>query len=149
MLVNARYLTTAPLLIIFEQLLNYGDKKMNLHQNHDDRCNSGCNGTGTVDAVRADLPAARRIQELADLFKALGDATRLRLLLALSLRELCVCELAEAIGMSVSAVSHQLRYLRAARIVKYRRAGKLALYSLDDEHVATLLCNGLDHVVET
>jgi ArsR family transcriptional regulator len=76
----------------------------------------------------------------------MGDPTRVRLIYALAQRELCVCDLAAVLGLSVSAVSHQLRLLRGLRLVKYRREGRLAYYSLDDEHVDTLLRQGLEHV---
>ncbi|WP_296768326.1 metalloregulator ArsR/SmtB family transcription factor [Selenomonas sp.] len=86
---------------------------------------------------------------LADLFKVLGDKTRIKLLSLLATeKELCVCDIAEALQMGQSAISHQLRVLRAARLVKFRKAGKEAFYSLDDDHVLTLMHQGLDHVRE-
>lgn len=86
---------------------------------------------------------------LADLFKVLGDKTRIKLLSLLAAEnELCVCDIAEALQMGQSAISHQLRVLRAARLVKFRKAGKEAFYSLDDDHVLTLMHQGLDHVRE-
>lgn len=85
---------------------------------------------------------------LAELFKALGDYTRVRILYALSEKELCVCALAEILEMSQSATSHQLRLLRAARLVRYRKDGKNVYYALDDDHVANLLKQGLEHVRE-
>jgi len=87
--------------------------------------------------------------ELADLFKILGDKTRIKLLSLLAAEdELCVCDIAESLQMGQSAISHQLRVLRAARLVKFRKAGKEAFYSLDDDHVLTLMLQGLDHVRE-
>ena len=87
--------------------------------------------------------------ELADLFKVLGDKTRIKLLSLLAAEdELCVCDIAESLRMGQSAISHQLRVLRAARLVKFRKAGKEAFYSLDDDHVLTLMLQGLDHVRE-
>jgi DNA-binding transcriptional ArsR family regulator len=83
---------------------------------------------------------------LADIFKVLGDLTRVRILKALSIEELCVCDLAAVLDLTQSAVSHQLRLLRAARLVKYRKAGKVVYYSLDDDHVKTLFAQGLEHV---
>ncbi len=85
---------------------------------------------------------------VAETFKVLGDPTRVGILLALSERELCVCDLAEIFDVSPSAVSHQLRLLRAYRIVRCRREGKLAFYSLDDEHVRALFDEALRHVAE-
>ena len=85
---------------------------------------------------------------LADLFKILGDKTRIKLLSLLAEEyELCVCDIAESLQMGQSAISHQLRVLRAARLVKFRKAGKEAFYSLDDDHVVTLMQQGLDHVL--
>lgn len=98
--------------------------------------------------VRSELPKSREIAALAEFFKAFGDPTRLRILLALASNELCVCDLAELLGVSQSAVSHQLRLLRAARIVRFRREGKMAIYALDDEHVRQLLAAGLEHARE-
>lgn len=83
---------------------------------------------------------------LAETFKVLGEPTRINILSALAGRELCVCELAAALHMNSSAVSHQLRILRNARLVKWRRDGKMAYYSLDDHHVLTLFEQGLEHV---
>jgi ArsR family transcriptional regulator, lead/cadmium/zinc/bismuth-responsive transcriptional repressor len=83
---------------------------------------------------------------LAEIFKAMGDGTRLKILHALSKEELCVCDLVEVLGITQSAVSHQLRILRNLRLVKFRKAGKMACYSLDDGHVAALLAQGLNHL---
>lgn len=85
---------------------------------------------------------------LADIFKVLGDPTRVRILDVLSRGELCVCHLAQTLGLTESAVSHQLRLLRNTRIVRSRRAGRLIYYSLDDRHVLTLFRQGLRHVEE-
>jgi len=86
---------------------------------------------------------------MAATFKVLGDPTRIRILDALSREELCVCDLALLLGTSSSAISHQLRVLRDARLVKYRKEGKMAFYSLDDNHVLTLFEQGLEHVGHT
>jgi ArsR family transcriptional regulator len=102
-----------------------------------------------VDSVRGKLKGQETLFDLAELFKALGDSTRIRILHTLSHGdELCVCDLAALIGMSQSAVSHQLRLLRIARLVKHRKSGKMVYYSLDDEHVKKLVELGLDHVEE-
>jgi ArsR family transcriptional regulator, lead/cadmium/zinc/bismuth-responsive transcriptional repressor len=85
---------------------------------------------------------------LADIFKVLGDPTRVRILDVLSRGELCVCHLAQTLGLTESAVSHQLRLLRNTRIVRARRDGRLIYYSLDDRHVLTLFRQGLRHVEE-
>lgn len=101
-----------------------------------------------VDRVRDKMPEDETISRLADIFKALADPTRARILYALTLEELCVCDLATLTGMTSSAVSHQLRLLRASRLVRFRRVGKMALYSLDDDHVRHLLAEGLCHARE-
>jgi len=85
---------------------------------------------------------------LAESFAVLGDATRVKLISALMSSELCVCDLAALLNLSQSAVSHQLRLLRAMRLVKYRREGRMVYYSLDDEHIEALFTQGLDHVAE-
>ena len=88
-------------------------------------------------------------KQLAEVFKELGDQTRIKILSLLAAEEeLCVCDIAEALEMGQSAISHQLRVLRTARLVKFRKDGKEALYSLDDHHVLTLMAQGLEHVQE-
>lgn len=102
-----------------------------------------------VDAVRdarRDLPPPQTVVGLVELFGALGDATRLRIVSALAARELCVCDLAAAIGQSDSAVSHQLRVLRKLGLVRSRRDGRRVYYALDDDHVSTLYAQAIDHV---
>lgn len=94
------------------------------------------------------IPEAAVIQNLADLFKALGDPTRLRIVTALVAVELCVCDLSAVCGLSESAISHQLRILRNLRIVKYRREGKIVYYRLDDSHVEALVRQSLEHIIE-
>lgn len=100
-----------------------------------------------VEAARAEVEGAP-VEALAETFKILGDPTRVGILLALSACELCVCDLAELFRVTPSAVSHQLRLLRAHRLVRPRRDGKLVYYRLDDEHVRTLFAEGLRHVGE-
>jgi ArsR family transcriptional regulator, lead/cadmium/zinc/bismuth-responsive transcriptional repressor len=88
------------------------------------------------------------VQALADTFRILGDPTRVRIVDALSEGELCVCDIAERVGMSESAVSHQLRLMRSMRIVRGRREGRCVYYTLDDQHVLSLFQQGLRHVTE-
>lgn len=83
---------------------------------------------------------------LAEFFKVLGDSTRIKILYALSVNEMCVCDISNLLNISQSAVSHQLRVLRTARLVKYRKEGKVVYYSLDDEHVENVFRQGLDHI---
>jgi DNA-binding transcriptional ArsR family regulator len=82
---------------------------------------------------------------LSEIFKTMGDPTRLKIIQALSTGEMCVCDIAAALGMEHSAISHQLRVLRNMRVVKFRKEGKEAIYSLDDEHVLRLFNEGLEH----
>ena len=93
-------------------------------------------------------PADEVLYKLADLYKVFGDPTRIRILYALSSGELCVCDIAEVLGMTQSAISHQLRVLKQTALVKFRREGKTVYYSLADGHIATILAQGLDHVQE-
>jgi ArsR family transcriptional regulator, lead/cadmium/zinc/bismuth-responsive transcriptional repressor len=99
-------------------------------------------------AVQARLLTDRSVQSIADVFRLLGDPTRVRLVDALTHGERCVCDLAALVGLTESAVSHQLRLLRAARLVRVRRAGRLAFYSLDDHHVVGLVHDTRRHVEE-
>lgn len=101
-----------------------------------------------VERVRAQLPEEDPVYEVAELFKVLGDSTRTRIICALSISELCVCDLSTLLNMSQSAISHQLRILKQGRIVKNRRAGKVVYYSLDDEHIKSLFSIAFDHVME-
>ena len=94
------------------------------------------------------MPDEEVLYRLADLFKVFGDPTRIRILYALSTGELCVCDIAQLLGMTQSAISHQLRVLKQMSLVKFRREGKTVYYSLADAHVATILAQGLDHVQE-
>ncbi len=97
-------------------------------------------------AVQATMPNEDLLYDLADFFKVLGDSTRVRILMALDVSELCVCDLADALSMTKSAVSHQLRALRQARLVRYRKEGKNVFYSLDDEHVRAVIEMALVHL---
>lgn len=92
------------------------------------------------------MPTQQEMETAAELFKMFGDPTRLKLLAALLGQEMCVCDLSELLGLSQSAVSHQLRLLRTSRLVKNRREGKSVYYSLDDDHVSTILAQGMEHV---
>ena len=94
------------------------------------------------------MPDSDTLFEVAELFKLFGDATRVKILWSLSQHELCVCDLAQLIGMNQSAVSHQLRILKQGRLVKSRREGKSIFYSLADSHVETVLAQGMEHISE-
>ena len=93
-------------------------------------------------------PSTEQLMALSDLFKVFGDNTRVRILFALAQEEFCVNDLAAALDMTQSAISHQLQILKHARLVKNRRDGKSILYSLDDEHVRSILTQGMEHIQE-
>ncbi len=109
-------------------------------------CEELCEHSKTIRVAKKELIPARRAQQVSELFKNLGDATRVKMLHTLSKRELCVCDISAVIQMSQSAVSHQLRVLRDARLLKYRKDGKKAWYSINDSHVASLLRQGIEHI---
>lgn len=111
-------------------------------------CSCGLVHEERVREALAAAPSPAALQSLGELFKLFAEPTRLRILSALAEGELCVCDLGAVLGMSQSAVSHQLALLRAARLVKNRRDGKTVYYSLDDEHVKEILLVGLDHISE-
>ena len=99
-----------------------------------------------VKSVEKTLSGNRHIFQLTEIFKLLGDPTRLKILLALKEEELCVCDLAVLLGVSRSAVSHQLRLLKTTRLVKLRREGKIAYYTLDDTHISELIEVAMEHM---
>jgi len=108
-----------------------------------------CMNEMSVSQIREKALADEEVQGLSDTFKALGDPTRVRILHALLLEELCVCDLVEVLGMTQSAISHQLSTLRKLRLVKHRKEGKMVRYSLDDDHIITLFAQGLAHIRHT
>ncbi|MBQ1689513.1 MAG: helix-turn-helix transcriptional regulator [Lachnospiraceae bacterium] len=99
-------------------------------------------------AIDESIPPDEILYDLADLYKVFSDTTRIRILYALSQSELCVLDIASVLGMSQSAISHQLRVLKQAKLVKYRREGKTIVYALADAHIHTILNQGLEHVQE-
>ena len=99
-------------------------------------------------AVAEKLPPEEHLLDLAELFKIFGDTTRIRILFVLFEEELCVCDLAEALHMTQSAISHQLGILKRSRLVKNRREGKSVFYSLADEHVRSIIAQGMEHIEE-
>ena len=98
--------------------------------------------------VQAQMPDETELYDLAELFKVFGDSTRIRILFVLFETEICVCDLARALNMTQSAISHQLKILKQAKLVKSRRDGKQVYYSLADDHVSTILAMGLEHIEE-
>lgn len=101
-----------------------------------------------VDMVKAKMPEESQLYDLADFFKVLGDSTRVKIMWALDSEEICVCDLAVLLNMTKSAISHQLRTLRQANLVKFRKEGKIVFYSLTDDHVKDILEKGLEHIRE-
>ena len=101
-----------------------------------------------LDIVHSHIPADEEMMDLAELFKMFGDTTRMKILFVLMQSEVCVCDLAEVLNMTQSAISHQLRILKSSRLVKNRREGKSIFYSLADEHVRNIIAMGLEHVRE-
>ena len=101
-----------------------------------------------IENVRQKMPQEEKLYDLAELFKVFGDTTRVKIISALFEAELCVCDIAELLTMSPSAISHQLRVLRQARLVKHRKEGKVVFYSLDDEHIKHIFNEGLAHILE-
>ena len=101
-----------------------------------------------VERVRGKLPGEDTLYDLTELFRIFGDSTRIRILYVLFESEMCVCDIAALLGMTQSAISHQLRALKNARLVKARRSGKTVFYSLADDHVKTIIDQGLEHVSE-
>ena len=101
-----------------------------------------------LEKVRRGLPEEEKLYDLAELFKVFGDSTRIRILFVLFEADVCVCDLAEALNMTSSAISHQLKILKNSKLVKSRREGKSVFYSLADDHVRTIVRQGMEHVEE-
>lgn len=101
-----------------------------------------------VDKVKKVIPEEEKLYDLAELFKVYGDTTRIKIICALFQSEMCVCDIAALFSMSQSAISHQLRVLKQARLVKFRKEGKVVYYSLDDEHIKSIFDQGLLHINE-
>lgn len=102
----------------------------------------------TIDKVKEDMLDENLLSDLADLYKVFGDTTRVKILHVLAKAEMCVCDISALLGMNSSSVSHQLKTLRQAKLVKYRKEGKVVYYSLADEHVKHVFNEGLIHLTE-
>ena len=100
----------------------------------------------TIEKLKKEMPSDEKLFDLGEFFKVFGDSTRIKIIYALSRKEMCVCDLAEFINMSQSAVSHQLRVLKNHKLVKHRKDGKSVYYSLDDEHVDAIFNQGMAHI---
>ena len=101
-----------------------------------------------IEKVRENMPPEETLYDLAELYKVFGDSTRIKILYVLFEEEVCVCDLAQCLNMTVSAISHQLRVLKQSRLVKSRREGKTVFYSLADDHVRTIIGQGMSHIEE-
>ena len=107
-----------------------------------------CIHDAAIEAVMQETPGEEELARMAELFKVFGDSTRIRILFALSKRELCVCDLAELLGMTQPAMSYQLKIIRQARLIKNRREGKTVYYTLADDHVRTIIGMAREHLEE-
>ena len=108
----------------------------------------GCSHLSRKEVSQINIQNEEELYDLAELFKIFGDTTRIKILYTLYDNEICVCDIAEVLNMTQSAVSHQLRVLKQARLVKFRKEGKTVFYSLDDNHIHRILGQGLEHIKE-
>lgn len=115
---------------------------------HVDNCSCLIIHEDIVARARESMPQEELLYDLAELFKVFGDTTRIKIICALFESEMCVCDIAALLSMNQSAISHQLRVLKQARLVKYRKDGKIVYYSLDDEHIKQIFDLGLIHIKE-
>ena len=111
-------------------------------------CQENMHDDGHIKNNIAENYTEEQLYDLAELFKVFGDSTRIRILFALFEQEVCVCELADSLGITQSAISHQLRILKQSKLVKSRREGKSMFYSLADDHVRTIIAQGSEHILE-
>lgn len=111
-------------------------------------CDEFCTHGDIIQTVQPAMPKEEHLYDLAELFKIFGDSTRIRILYVLFEAEVCVCDIAEVLKMTQSAISHQLRLLKQAKLVKSRRDGKTVYYSLADDHVRTIIDQGMEHIEE-
>ena len=117
-------------------------------ENKSESCSCNVIHKEVVENVKNKLPKEETLYDLAELFKVFGDSTRIKIICSLFESEMCVCDLSALLSISQSAISHQLRVLKSARLVKFRRAGKVIYYSLDDEHIKQIFDAGLHHITE-
>lgn len=118
------------------------------NKNELDRCDCNVIHEDIVNSVKGKMPNEENLYDLAELFKVFGDTTRIKILWALAESEMCVCDISVLLNMTQSAISHQLRVLKQARLVKNRKDGKIVFYSLDDAHVKQIFNQGLIHIDE-
>lgn len=113
-----------------------------------ERCECDSPHQDIIERIEASMPDETELYDLSELFKVFGDSTRIRILYVLFESEMCVCDIAAVLGMTQSAISHQLRVLKQARLVKYRRDGKTVYYSLSDDHIKTIFDQAFEHITE-
>ncbi len=121
---------------------------MNKDNKHSISCGQLIIHEEIVEQVKGKMPDEDNLYDLAELFKVFGDTTRIKIIWALFESEMCVCDIAYLLGMTQSAISHQLRVLKTARLVRYRKSGKTVYYSLNDEHVQKIFDMGMQHILE-
>lgn len=134
---------------MFYMFINRYTQFMVMLEDTDTVCEVQCLHPEAVAKARAAIPDAACVGDASALLKAVADPTRLRILAALSASELCVCDIAASLPLSESATSHQLRFLREARLVTHRKEGRVVYYQLADQHVTDLLSSALEHARET
>ena len=120
----------------------------NTEDNKLEKCDFYCVHTDVIEAVNNSMPSEEVLYDLADFFKIFGDSTRIKILYVLMQSEMCVCDIAQLLNASQSAISHQLRVLKQMQLVKFRRDGKTIFYSLTDGHISSILSTGLEHIKE-
>ncbi|AWI06295.1 ArsR/SmtB family transcription factor [Clostridium drakei] len=118
------------------------------NKNNIEVCNCNVIHENVINEVKKSIPEEEKLYDLAEFFKVYGDTTRIKIICALFQAEMCVCDIAALFSMTQSAISHQLRVLKQARLVKFRKEGKVVYYSLDDEHVKHIFDQGLLHINE-
>lgn len=132
----------------YVHILQKGDIHMTWKYEQIERCDCDVIHEDVVNQVKGQMPQEESLYELAELFKVFGDTTRIKILWALDASEMCVCDIAVLLNMTQSAISHQLRVLKQAKLVRSRKDGKIVYYSLDDEHVRQIFDQGLIHISE-
>lgn len=125
--------------------MNNNTKK---HLNDIERCDFIHAHSDIINSVNKLMPEEETLYDLAELFKVFGDSTRIKILYVLFESEMCVCDIAQILNMTQSAISHQLRVLKQSRLVKFRRSGKTVFYSLADDHVRSIIDQGMNHICE-
>lgn len=122
--------------------------KRNIAEEHAESCDMLHNHSDIVKQVTGEMPQEEDLYDLADFFKVFADTTRIKILYVLLKQEMCVCDIAQALEMTQSAISHQLRILKQMDLVKNRRDGKTIYYSLADDHIVSILNQGMEHINE-